>query len=142
MAKVKLLIGLFCVAAATPGSVGLAAASKQSSFRMSAVVRTVCRLELPAPAVQTSSVIDFGSFQQVCNARNGYRVTLTHPANLQGATLFWDGRAVPLSLGNETVIADENQAAIKFSDVRLDLSGADAPVHSLSFRIDPKGATY
>jgi hypothetical protein len=137
----KILIA-FCCLVAPSFATSLSATTESASFRMSGVVRTVCRLELPAPAAQASDVIDFGSFYQLCNSRNGYRVTLTHPTNLEGATLFWDGRAVPLSPGNETVIADENQAAMKYSDVRLDVRGVSAPVHSLSFRIDPKGSTF
>ena len=138
----KILIA-FCCLVAPSFATGLSAASESASFRMSGVVRTICRLEFPAPnAAQSGDVIDFGSFYQLCNAQGGYRVTMRHPANMEGATLFWDGRAVPLSPGNETVIADENQAAVKYSDVRLDVRGVSAPVHSLSFRIDPKGSIY
>lgn len=141
MRNSKIWIGSFCLAAATLAT-SLSAASESASFRMSGVVRTICRLEFPGATAPQADVIDFGSFYQLCNASGGYRVTMRHPSNMEGATLFWDGRAVPLSAGNETVIADENQAAVKYSDVRLDLRGVSAPVHSLSFRIDPKGSIY
>lgn len=131
-----------CLAATAVGS-SVNASSERAGFRLSAVVNTVCRLELPGASTGSNGqVIDFGSFYQLCNSRNGYRVVMRHPANLEGATLFWDGRAVPLSPGNETVIADENHAASKYSDVRLDVRGVDVPISSLSFRIDPKGSVY
>jgi hypothetical protein len=136
------LFGSFCLMTASFGT-SLSAASERSGFRLAAVVNTVCRLELPgAGTAQSNDVIDFGSFYQLCNARNGYRVTMRHPANMEGAILFWDGRAVPLSPGEETVIADENRAAMKYSDVRLDVRGVDASASSFSFRIDPKGLVY
>jgi hypothetical protein len=140
--KSILLLGTMCFALSTIGS-GVHAASERAGFRLSAVVNTVCRLELPgASAAAGGQIIDFGSFYQLCNARNGYRVVMRHPANMEGATLFWDGRAVPISQGNETVIADENHAASKYSDVHLDVRGVDVPISSLSFRIDPKGSVY
>jgi hypothetical protein len=140
--KSLLMLSAFCGAAMAFGS-GLSAASERAGFRMTAVVKTVCRLELPELKTGSSGqIIDFGSFYQLCNARNGYRVTMRHPANMTGATLFWDGRAVPLSPGNETVIADESHAATKFSEVRLDVRDVAVPLHSLSFRIDPKGSIY
>jgi hypothetical protein len=140
--KSMILMGFSALAATVPGT-GLSAATEQGNFRMSGVVSTVCRLEFAGPAASNAdNVIDFGSFFQLCNARNGYRVTMLHPANMEGATLFWDGHAVPLSAGNETVIADENQAAVKQSDVRLDVRGVGVAVHSLSFRIEPKGSVF
>jgi hypothetical protein len=140
--KSLLMLGKICFAATAIGS-GVYASSERAGFRLSAVVNTVCRLELPGTTAGASGqIIDFGSFYQLCNARNGYRVVMRHPANMEGATLFWDGRAVPISQGNETVIADENHAASKYSDVRLDVRGVDVPVNSLSFRIDPKGSVY
>lgn len=142
MRKSTLIFGTFCFVATILGS-GVYASSERAGFRLSAVVNTVCRLELPAARTGgNSQVIDFGSFYQLCNARNGYRVVMRHPANLTGATLFWDGRAVPISQGNETVIADENHAASKYSDVQLDVRKVDVPISSLSFRIDPKGSVY
>lgn len=142
MRKTILLLGTMCLAATAVGS-SVNASSERAGFRLSAVVNTVCRLELPGASTGgNGQVIDFGSFYQLCNSRNGYRVVMRHPANLEGATLFWDGRAVPLSPGNETVIADENHAASKYSDVRLDVRGVDVPISSLSFRIDPKGSVY
>lgn len=142
MRKSFLLLGTICFAATTLGS-GVYAASERSGFRLSAVVNTICRLELPsASADANGQIIDFGSFYQLCNARNGYRVVMRHPANMEGAMLFWDGRAVPISQGNETIIADENHAASKYSDVRLDVRSVDVPISSLSFRIDPKGSVY
>jgi hypothetical protein len=140
--KSLLMLSLFCIASTAFGS-GLSASSERAGFRMTAFVSTVCRLELPGINTGANGqIIDFGSFYQLCNARNGYRVTMRHPANMEGATLFWDGRAVPLSPGNETIIADESHAASKFSEVRLDVRGVDVPLNSLSFRIDPKGSVY
>lgn len=142
MRKSMLLLGTMCLAATAVGTT-VQASSERAGFRVAAVVNTVCRLELPGASADTSGqIIDFGSFYQLCNARNGYRVVMRHPANLEGATLFWDGRAVPISQGNETVIADENHAASKYSDVRLDVRGVGVPISSLSFRIDPKGSVY
>jgi hypothetical protein len=139
--KSILLLGTMCCAMSTIGN-GVHAASERAGFRLSAVVNTVCRLELPSASAAGGQIIDFGSFYQLCNARNGYRVVMRHPANMEGATLFWDGRAVPISQGNETVIADENHAASKYSDVRLDVRGVDVPISSLSFRIESKGSVY
>jgi len=122
----------------------VAAANQESAqFRLSGIVRTVCRLEFSGFGTpQGQGLIDFGAFTQLCNARSGYRVTMQHPANMTGAVLMIDGRAVPLSSGTETVIADENHAAFRTSNAQLDVRGVAVPLTNLSFRIDPKGAVY
>lgn len=118
-------------------------AEERAGFRMSGVVQTICRLEF-SNSIRPGGedVINFGSFTQLCNARSGYRVTMSHPANMGGATLLLDGRSVQLSDGNETIIVDEGHPVFKTSSARLDISNVAAPVNSFSFRIEPKGATY
>lgn len=142
MRKKSLLIPAFLlsVGAAVPAA---AASQETASFRLSGIVRTVCRLEFSGYGTpQSDGVIDFGAFTQLCNAGSGYRITMQHPSNMTGAVLMIDGRAVPLSSGTETVIADENHAVVKTSNASLDVRGVGFPLTNLSFRIDPKGAVY
>jgi hypothetical protein len=141
MRKALLLVSALLL---TPSVAIPAAASPESgSFRLSGIVRTICRLEFSAYGVpQDKGVIDFGAFTQLCNAQSGYRIIMQHPANMTGAVLKIDGRSVQLSSGNETVIADENQAAFRTSNAQLDIRGTATPLTNLSFRIDPKGAVF
>ncbi len=118
-------------------------AAERGVFRIGGIVPTVCRLDIggAAPA-QSGTVLNLGSFKQVCNSKAGYRVIMQHPANMVGAALTIDGRVVPLSTGNETVIVDENRPVFKVSDAQLDMRNVTFPLNTLSFRIEPKGAIY
>jgi hypothetical protein len=138
---------LFLVSALllTPSAAVPAAAASQevANFRLTGIVRTVCRIEFSGYGTpQGDGLIDFGAFTQLCNAAAGYRITMQHPANMTGAVLMIDGRSVPLSSGSETVITDENHAAFRTSNAQLNVRGIDVPLTNLSFRIDPKGAVY
>jgi hypothetical protein len=114
-----------------------------SSFRFTGVVKTICRLEMDNVAqYRSQDVVDFGQVVELCNNRAGYRITMQHPANMQGAIFRLNGEEIPLSAGTETVIVDQNRAAFRLSDAELDLGAVDTPLTSLSFRIDPKGAIY
>lgn len=132
---------LLAVCAATPAFASVV--SQVASFRFTAVVKTVCRLEFANMAAPKSDdIVDLGQLTQLCNSRNGYRVTMVHPTNMGGATLMLGGQSIPLSNGNETVIVDANRAALQVSDAQLFLNHSDAELGSLSFRIEPKGATF
>lgn len=132
---------LLAVCAATPAFA--AAVSEVANFRFTAVVKTVCRLEFANMAVpQSDDVVDLGQLTQLCNSRAGYRVTMVHPTNMGGATLMLDGRSIPLSNGNETIIVDENRPKLQVSDAALFLNDSETPLSTLSFRIEPKGAIF
>jgi hypothetical protein len=142
MRKLPLWISALLLSASIAQPLG-AANQESAQFRLSGIVHTICRLEFSGYGTpQDEGLIDFGAFTQLCNARSGYRVTMQHPANMTGAVLMIDGRAVPLSNGTETVIADENHAAFRTSNAQLDVRGVTVPLTNLSFRIDPKGAVY
>ena len=142
MRKLPLLISALLLSASAAAPV-IAAAQERANFRITGIVRTICRLEFSGFGTpQSNGVIDFGAFTQLCNASSGYRVFMQHPANMAGAVLIIDGRAVPLSNGTETVIADENHANFRTSNAQLDVRGVNVPLTNLSFRIDPKGAVY
>lgn len=132
---------LLAVCAATPAFA--AVVSQVANFRFTAIVKTVCRLEFANMAApQSDDVVDLGQLTQLCNSRNGYRVTMVHPTNMGGSTLMLGGQSIPLSNGNETVIVDANRAALQVSDAQLHLNHSDTPLSSLSFRIEPKGAIF
>lgn len=132
---------LLAVCAATPAFA--AVVSEVANFRFTAVVKTVCRLEFAnMSAPQSDDIVNLGQLTQLCNSRNGYRVTMVHPTNMGGATLMLGGQSIPLSNGNETVIVDANRAALQVSDAQLYLNDSDAQLNSLSFRIEPKGAIF
>jgi hypothetical protein len=132
------LVGSLMITGALPAN-----ATERANFRVSGIVHTVCRLDIAgSSSVRNTGFIDFGTFTQLCNAKSGFRVIMQHPTNMGGATLMIDGRAVPLSSGNETIIVDSSQPIFKVSDAQLDVRNTTTPVHSLSFRIEPKGAVY
>lgn len=128
---------------AVAGPALAAAASDVAKFRLTAVVKTVCRLEFnDMSAPQSTDIVELGQVTQLCNSRSGYRVTMSHPTNMGGATLVLGGQTIPLSNGSETVIVDENHAALRVSDAELHLNNSGVPLSNLSFRIEPKGAIF
>jgi hypothetical protein len=118
------------------------AAPEQASFRLFGVVHTICRVNFAGEGQVTANRIDFGSVEQQCNSRTGFRVTMVHPANLQGATFVIGDRRVPLSPGNETVIIDENHPIFTAQAAELDLGAANSAPPVLSFRVEAKGVVY
>ena len=89
----------------------------------------------------SNGVVDLGSFSELCNNREGYRVVLQHPEGLN-ASVEVNGFAIPLSQGSETVIVDYNQPEYRTSHARLRLASNDLLMPTLGFRIEPKGAIY
>ena len=120
----------------------VSATTERARFRLTSVVHTVCRIGFGSEAAASGNHIDFGAVEQVCNNRAGFRVTMTHPANLQGAAFLIGGRRVPLSAGNETVIIDENRPTFLVQNAALDLGEAQPMPGSLAFRVEPKGPVY
>lgn len=107
------------------------------------IVPTICRVEFSQAAVATGEDrVDLGQMTQLCNNIEGYRVIVQHPAGLSGAHFSVDGVEAPLSSGTETVLVDSNDPAYRTSGVSLHLASASAELSALSFRIEPKGATY
>ena len=134
------------VTCAIVGSLALAlpaaAATERASFRLSATVHTICQVSFGSDAQIADGRIEFGLVRQLCNSRNGFRVTMIHPAGLRNATFIIGGRRVPLSLGNETVIIEENHPTFITQPAKLDLGATHATPPTLSFRIEAKGVVY
>lgn len=119
-----------------------AANIERATFRLSAVVSTVCNVSFTGTAAQTGDLIDLGQFAELCNDRHGFRITMSHGAELAGAELMVDGRAIPLSASGQTVIVDENQPMERVQSVQLRVNGTLAETPSISFRIEPKGPRF
>ena len=118
------------------------AAAERATFRISSTVHTVCRVGFGSEAETSANRIHFGAVEQLCNNRAGFRVTMTHPTNMQGAAFFIGGHRVPLSPGNETVIIDESHPIFSIQTATLEMGDAQETPITLSFRIEPKGPVY
>lgn len=130
------------VLAAAALSFPASAATERASFRLTSTVHTICRVNFGSEASADDGRIAFGMVEQLCNSRTGFRVTLVHPVNMQGASFMMGSRRVPLSAGNETVIIDENHPVFNVAAAELDLGDARQDVPALSFRVEPKGPVY
>lgn len=136
----KLLVSL--IAVMLPLGSPVTAETQRASFRLGGTVHTICRVSFGGEGQVAQNRIDFGAVQQLCNSRTGFRVTMMHPANMEGATFTIGGRRVPLSQGNETVIIDENHPIFTAQAAELDLGSASSAPPALSFRVEPKGVVY
>lgn len=137
----KVLIAALIVAAsAAPAS---AANLERESFRLSAIVPTVCNVSFGGTVnAAGNDVIDLGNVSELCNDRHGFRITMSHGAELQGAQLIVDGRAIDLSNSGQTVIVDENQPMQRVQSLQLRVDGAVTQMPNLFFRIEPKGPRF
>jgi hypothetical protein len=110
---------------------------------VSGFVSVICRAELSGGILPTSDRVSLGRLTELCNTSQGYRVIMSYPAALEGATLFVDGAPVTLTASGQTIVTDSTMAAYKVRTLELDISAlsADARSNSLSvfFSAVPRG---
>ena len=121
----------------------IAADMERAVFRLSAIVPTVCHISFGGMATPAQNgLVDLGNFAEVCNDRQGFRITMSHGSELDGAELIIDGRTVPLSVSGQTIIVDEDQPMARTQSVQLRVNGMLTEVPNLAFRIEPKGPRF
>lgn len=134
-----LTAALIAAASAVPAH----AAPERAVFQISGIVPTICRVSFNQPVISMGGdMVELGTFEQLCNDRDGYRVVLQHPANMQGAQIDIDGVLVPLSAGTETTVIDSNVPNYRMSHARLQLASSQSEMTTLSFRVEPKGMIF
>lgn len=137
----KILIAALIVAASSVPA--QAANMERESFRLSAVVSTVCNVSFAGTAAQTQNgLIDLGNFSELCNDRHGFRITVSHGNELNGAEFLVDGRLVALSSSGHTVLVDENEPMERIQSLQLRVNGSLTEMPNLFFRIEPKGPRF
>jgi len=140
--RIKSFLALSAFAVLATSGVAASAEPVSTAIQIRGVVPTICRVEFSQPAVASANgVVALGSMGQLCNQIGGYRVIMQHPSGMGAATVTIDGETVALSAGNETVLVDVDHPAERTSTVSINLAGQALP-GALSFRAEPKGATY
>lgn len=135
-----LTVALMAAAITVPAH---AASMERATFRLSAIVPTVCRVAFAGTAAQPESgLVDLGNFSELCNDRHGFRITMSHGSDLNGAELIVDGRSIPLSASGQTLIVDENQPMERVQSMQLRVNGTLTELPNLSFQIEPKGPRF
>ena len=120
------------------GCTASAAAAADYSIGIVGEVPLVCRATVDASlATPADGVAGLGQLREFCNSANGYRVFVRHSAELAGATLFVDGRAVPLSAEGSTLISESATAARASRTLVLE-APFGAQNGSLVFTITPR----
>lgn len=130
-----LLVGMGASAQAdAPGN------RSSTTIRLRAVVPIICHVRTPAPTgvIAEDGTADLGTASEFCNAPRGYRVTVRHPANLEGAAILKDGERIPLSAGGETILTESRRPDIR--TVRLAVETGEAPelFTYISFNIEAR----
>jgi hypothetical protein len=115
----------------------------RTQFRISGTVRTICRVQFDsATAVIEGDSVDFGRMTEFCNNAEGYTIVINTPQQLDGATLYVDGIAKPLSESGTTVVVDSSVPNWQRRSITLDLQGKDPATANVSFRAQAKGFVY
>lgn len=135
LSRIKAAGGAVVVSAAllaTPTS-----AHTEQTIQLRAYVPFYCNVELvPSAWPQRDGVVMLGQSLELCNAPNGYRIILQHPAGLTDATLISDATRIPLSETGETVLAVSDQPSLQVRQLALDLGNEPGQLNRLGLRIE------
>lgn len=129
------LVALPAQAGAGPGDpVGV-------TVTLRAFVPVLCRVQLheAVGAVDEEGVAHLGTADEFCNAPQGYRVLVQHPADLQGAAIIRNGERIPLSPGGETVLTDSSHANVDTLVLAVDVGDDVTRFNRIGVRIEAKG---
>lgn len=133
------VITVLAVLAWAPVSAGSPAPGAAGGYQVevSGQVPVICRVSIgPSSIPDATGRISLGTMTEFCNNPSGYRVVLDRSAFSGPAILIVDGREIPLSSGQSSVISQSSNPAFTMHKVELDLGGG-GQVGSLAFRIEP-----
>ena len=147
MARSKSALGIVVAVLATMmNSIAPAVAMNvdgRTQFRISGTVRTICRVQFDtAAAIVEGDNVDFGRMTEFCNNAEGYTVVINTPKQLDGATLYVDGIATPLSESGTTVVVNSTVPNWQRRSITLNLNGNNPAAANVSFRAQAKGLVY
>lgn len=126
------LVGAAILACCTATSAG----ASEYSIGIFGEVPVICRATVDATAtVDAQGNSALGQLNEFCNSAGGYRVFVEHSADLTGASLVVDGKAIPLANEGGTLISSSPTAARATHS--LALAGSAAANGTLVFRIEP-----
>lgn len=136
---VAALAAVFALAA--PGvQAGDGARSASTSIGIRGFVPIICRVQMNIGfgVAGEDGVVPLGQANEFCNSGSGYRVTMTHPANLQNAAVIVDGLRVPLSPSGATVVSDVHHAAIRNVQLAIDPGDNPEQLQFMGIQIQPR----
>jgi hypothetical protein len=127
--------------AGVPAQAGNGSNSSSITIGIHAFVPVICHVELNgSPGMPGSDgIVPLGMADEFCNAPQGYRVLIQHPAGLVDAAVYRNGVRIPLSPAGETVLTDSSQPALQQLALALDPGDHPEQFTSLGVRIESKG---
>jgi type 1 fimbria pilin len=115
-----------------------AAESPSYTIQISGYVPVICRVTSSARIIEISGpMVELVQIEEFCNNSQGYQVWLDHEPN-SGATLYVDGKAIPLSEIGTTMISNSDRAALKTHSLSFDIGESEGRLSSVSLRIVPQ----
>jgi len=124
-----MIVAIACCAASAAGATDY-------SIAISGEVPLICNATVnPSVTGVAPNGRSLGKLREFCNSAGGYRVYVDHSADLDGASLFVDGREIPLASNGSTLISSSSVPAQATHSLRL--AGQKAANGTLSFRIEP-----
>ena len=87
MSRTRITTALCLLAAGLPATA--AAAPSRVTWTIQGTVSTICRLDFDRPVATepNGGIVELGSYSELCNDRDGYRIVMQHPAGLQNASV-------------------------------------------------------
>lgn len=125
--------------ASVPVSASSPARSATGGYQIevSGHVPVICRVSIDSSSIpEATGRVSLGTMTEFCNNPSGYRVVLEHRAFSGPAILIVDGREIPLSSDQASVVSQSSNPAFTKHKVELDL-GEGGQVGVLAFRIEP-----